>query len=157
LGQPFPLDTLKNHTTPSELIAAIVNKLGSTSSQAAPGPISQGRPLVFFMPSAEGDAPTYVRFRAALEGRVHFKVIDYPKWREMIDGGAGFDVIVDAAVEQILGACPSASCLLVGYSFGGFVAWEAAHRLTQLGRRVGFVGLIDTRRRRQLQKAQSLL
>jgi len=104
------------------------------------------RPLVFFMPSAEGDAPNYVRFRAALEEGMDFRVIDYPEWRAIIDGGGGFDVIVDAAVAQILAEPDCASYFLAGYSFGGFVAWEAARRLTQLERRVGFVGLIDTRR-----------
>jgi thioesterase domain-containing protein len=104
------------------------------------------RPLVFFMPSAEGDAPNYVRFRAALEDSMDFKVIDYPGWRALIDGGAGFDVIVDAAVAQMLAEPGCTTYFLAGYSFGGFVAWETACRLIELGRSVGFVGLIDTRR-----------
>lgn len=104
------------------------------------------RPLVFFMPSAEGDAPDYVRFREALQDGMDFKVIDYPGWAAMVDGGGGFDVIVDAALAQMLAEPDAAPYFLAGYSFGGFVAWEAARRLTEMGRRVGFVGLIDTRR-----------
>jgi thioesterase domain-containing protein len=106
-------------------------------------------PLVFFMPSAEGDDPAYVRFRASLAGQVRFRVIEYPPWRAMIDKGAGFDVIVEAAVAQLL-AEPSAGYFLAGYSFGGFVAYDAAHRLRQLGRPVDFLGLIDTRRHEQV-------
>lgn len=112
-------------------------------------------PLVFFMPSAEGDAPNYVRFRTALEDGMDFRVIEYPGWRDLIDGGAGFDVIVDATLAQILAEPGCTTYFLAGYSFGGFVAWEAACRLRQLGRRVGFVGLIDTRRQEAAQTPET--
>ncbi len=44
-----------------------------------------------------------------------------------------------------------------GYSFGGFVAWEAARRLLEAGSKVDFVGLIDTRRGRDLEPQRTLL
>lgn len=154
LRRPCPLDTLQNHTTPSELIRDIAQKLELSQRQTDHVDAPE-RPLVFFMPAAEGDAPAYARFRAALRGSIQFECIEYPRWKEMMDGGAGFDVIVDASVKQIIANCGRSSCLLAGFSFGGFVAWETAHRLTQLGRQVGFVGLIDTRRQQQVRKAES--
>ena len=86
------------------------------------------------------------RLRAALEGKIRFVVIQYPGWREMLAAGAGFDVLVDATVSQIQTECGEDDFyLLAGYSFGGFVAWEAARRLVEYGHRVSFLGLIDTR------------
>jgi thioesterase domain-containing protein len=73
----------------------------------------------------------------------------------MIDGGAGFDVVAAAAINQILAEPNCATYFLAGYSFGGFVAWEVAYRLTQLGRQVGFVGLIDTRQQNAVRKPET--
>jgi thioesterase domain-containing protein len=121
---------------------------GKTSPERPPNT----QPLVFFMPSAEGDDPAYVRFRASLDGQVRFRVIEYPSWRPMIDKGAGFEVIAETVLRQLLAEppSPSAGYFLAGYSFGGFVACDAAHRLRELGRRVDFLGLIDTRRHEQV-------
>ena len=94
---------------------------------------------------AEGDSPTLSHFRSVLKDQIHFVLIEYPGWREMIDAGAGFEALVDAAVAQICGQSrENEFCLLAGYSFGGLVAVETARRLTESGRQVGFLGLIDT-------------
>lgn len=61
----------------------------------------------------------------------------------MIDAGADFGVLIEAAVDQIQ-AMSDGDVLLAGFSFGGFVASEVARRLMELNRRVIFVGLIDT-------------
>jgi thioesterase domain-containing protein len=99
--------------------------------------------LVFFLPPADGDTPLQAQFRAAFHNQIRFEVVQYPQWREMIDAGAEFGVLIEAAVSQILATSGDDICL-AGYSFGGFVAWEAARRLMELNRRVSFVGLIDT-------------
>ena len=68
-------------------------------------------------------------------------MIQYPGWREMLAAGAGFDVLVDAAVSQIHAECGEDDFyLLAGYSFGGFITWETARRLVEYGHRVGFLG-----------------
>jgi thioesterase domain-containing protein len=119
-------------------------------TKTAPDRPQHEQPLVFFFPSAEGDDPAYVRFRASLDGQVQFRVIEYPPWREFIDKGAGLDVVVEATVAQLLTQPVSSGYFLAGYSFGGFVAWDAAHRLRRLGRPIDFLGLIDTRRHEQV-------
>lgn len=120
---------------------------------SASGP--DDRPLVYFMPSAEGDDDAYIRFRRELNNQLRFTVIEYPPWRQMIDKGAGFDVITDAAVEQILAGPAQESYFLSGYSFGGFVAWEVARRLRLMNRPVGFVGLIDVRRHTEVRRPET--
>jgi len=112
-------------------------------------------PLVFLLPTAHGDLPDLARFRTAVEDFIRFVTIRYPSWSEMIDAGSGFDVLINAAVAQILAESDN-DIYLLGNSFGGFVAFEAARRIMESGRRVSFIGLIDTRRADLLQLHTSI-
>jgi oxalate---CoA ligase len=150
LGKQLSLDAVDPDSTPSSIIAAIEKMLGASAGQSVSNPNTDRGPLVFFMLPAEGDYPTLVRFRAAFGDKVRFVVIQYPSWREMIDAGARFDALVSAAEAQIRAQCQDRVCFLAGYSFGGFVAWETARRLAESGYKIGFLGLIDTRRRENL-------
>ena len=140
----IPLELIKANITPSQLISALQTELETPADSVVVDRTQGQLPQVFLMPSAHGDAPILTEFRKALDGRLRFVVIQYPQLNEMIDAGATFNVLVDAAVSQILSKCGD-TCLLAGYSFGGFVAWETARRLTESGRRVAFLGLIDSR------------
>jgi acyl-coenzyme A synthetase/AMP-(fatty) acid ligase/thioesterase domain-containing protein len=148
LGIRLVIDSLELDATPAMFIAEIERQLG-TSTEAA-----SLAPLVFFLPSADGDTPLQAQFRAAFHNQIRFEVIQYPPWREMIDAGAHFGVLIAAAVDQILAASDGDICL-AGFSFGGFVASEVARRLAQLHRHVSFVGLIDTQFGFQLPARQS--
>ena len=111
------------------------------------------------MMPAEGDLPSLARSRSIFKDQIHFVIIEYPSWQEMIRAGAGFGAIVDAAVAQILQTnAEGIPCLLTGYSFGGLVAVETARRLIERGVQIGFLGLIDTRTERptETQQAQGI-
>jgi thioesterase domain-containing protein len=146
------LDALSPEATPSDLITAIERSLDSALMTQASS-VADSRPRIFFLPPYGGDEPTLARFRTELQDSYRFTVITYPSWREMLDTRASFDVVVSAAVAQILANNGGEPCLLAGYSFGGFVAWEAARRLIDSGTEVKFVGLIDTRRASVLKQA----
>ncbi len=146
LGARLSMDVLESCPTPSQLTAALEQQLHALSGKPALRPNATSAPLVFLMPPAAGDLPILASFRAAFKDKIRFAVIEYPGWRKMIDAGAGFDALADAAVAQICAQSRENDiCLLAGYSFGGFVAVEAARRLMQRGRRIGFLGLLDTR------------
>ncbi len=140
---PVPLDIFRQQMKPSELMQALVLHLqrGADAPEAAS---QAAAPLVFFMPPYEGDIPLLVRFRAALGDRVRFSAIHYPGWKEAMKSNARFDGIIEAALGQILARIDGRRCALVGYSFGGIVAWETARRLKERGYEVAFLGLIDT-------------
>jgi acyl-CoA synthetase (AMP-forming)/AMP-acid ligase II/pimeloyl-ACP methyl ester carboxylesterase len=146
LGKSLPMDAMHQDVKPSEIIETIERMLDVSSEKSRTEGVAEREPLVFFMPPADGDLPQHAGFRAALKDKIRFVVIRYPTWQEMIDAGGLFDAIVGSALSQIDAHQGCDACLLVGYSFGGFAAWETACRLVQLGRRVAFVGLIDTRR-----------
>lgn len=146
LGKELPMDGIHQNIRPSEIVAAIERTLDLSDSALQGASVPTSCPLVFFFPPADGDLPQHARFRASLQDDVRFVVVRYPSWHEMIDHDGAFDAIVSAAISQIDAHQANGPCYLVGYSFGGFVAWEVACRLIGLGRQVAFVGLIDTRR-----------
>ena len=146
LATQLPLDHLEFNMTPKDLIRTIERLLEPAGDRPVVDSLRQQQPLIFFMPSAHGDDPLLAQFRAAFKGGIRFEVVQYPQLKELIDGGAGFDVMIEAAVAQVLARCGDEVCYLAGYSYGGFVAWEAARRLIQSGRQIGFLGLMDSRR-----------
>lgn len=146
LGQSLPMDAIPENVRPSEIVAAIEGWRAGAKADAKSKVALNQPPLVFFMPPADGDLPRHARFRGALEGKVRFAVIRYPTWQQMLTGEGSFDAIVNAAISQIYEHQKAGPYFLVGYSFGGFVAWEVACHLLRSGGQVAFVGLIDTRR-----------
>src|SRR5271166_3060373 len=142
LGVRLPLDLINPNADLDELTISIHKAL--TPSQLIHHTSRQCR-VVFFLPPAEGDLPTLAQFRAAFANKVHFVVIHYPPWHEMIGKGGGFDTMVDAALAQICEQSDHDTYCLAGYSFGGIVAHEVARRLVESGGRIGFLGLIDAR------------
>ena len=136
LGARLAIDSLELNATPAMFIAEIEKQLDAA-------PARSSAPLVFFLPSADGDTPVQARFRAAFADQLRFEVVQYPQWDEMLDKGAHFGVLVASAVDQILAATDD-DVRIAGYSFGGFVAAAVAGRLIELNRRVQFIGLIDT-------------
>jgi oxalate---CoA ligase len=148
LGKRLSMDIIESGPTPSELTASLAQQLRAVSDGLTPDPSVTSGPLVFLMPPAAGSSLELARFRAAFKGRMRFVTIEYPDWREIVDGGAtaGFEALVDAAASQV---CEfnevNDGYLLAGYSFGGLLATEVARRLVERGKQVDFLGLIDTR------------
>src|SRR5262249_29643280 len=111
------------------------------------------KPVVFYMPTAEGDTFLQAQLRAGMSEDVSFQVIRYPSALDFLKEEARFEVLIETAVGQIVEKTDR-PCHILGYSFGGFVAWATACRLKQLGQPLGFVGLIDARRYRDVGEKQ---
>jgi acyl-CoA synthetase (AMP-forming)/AMP-acid ligase II/thioesterase domain-containing protein/acyl carrier protein len=144
LGVRLPLDIIRPDASLDDVTTAVETAIGSQSLGLMPCS-SDRRPVVFFLPPAEGDLPILAQFRAAFADRIRFVLIQYPPWHKMIRSGGSFESIVDDACAQIRARSCDGNYFLAGYSFGGFVAYEVAHRLVESGDRIGFLGLIDTR------------
>jgi len=141
----IPISALRTDMRPNELQEEVALICDRALSNPGVAHGDDTLPLVFLAPPAYGDVPGLAQFREALAGRIRFHVIQYPPLSDMISRGAGFDLLVEATVDQILRKCGVGVCRLAGYSFGGFVAHEAARRIVATGRRVDFLGLIDSR------------
>jgi acyl-CoA synthetase (AMP-forming)/AMP-acid ligase II/thioesterase domain-containing protein/acyl carrier protein len=146
LGAHLSMDVLDTEPTPSRLVSALEQQLRGGSDATDLQISSSSVPTVFLMLPAGGDLPDLARFRATLKGKIGFALIQYPDWREMIEAGSDFSALVDSSVAQICAQSrENDAVMLAGYSFGGLVAIEATRSLLERGRRVTFVGLIDTR------------
>ena len=144
LGRKLPLDAFYENVTPSRLVTAITALSASSESQS-PESTKSGLPLVFLMPGISGDEPLLAHFRAQFGGIVRFKLIDYLDWPDLLKDGVRLDAIVAAVTKEIDAESNGEACFLAGYSFGGFIAYEAARSLVAAGRRVSGVAMIDSR------------
>lgn len=139
LDRRLPLDWFSSEMRPADVVAAITGAALQTGDAAG-----DRRPTVFLCPGLDGDEPRLAQFRTALRDRIRFVMIEYPDWPDLVRRGRRFDAMVDLAVSQITAAQPAGELLLAGYSFGGDVAFAAAGRLAALGRRLVWLGVLDT-------------
>ncbi len=145
LGQILSFDHFDIAMTPADMVTAIEKQCRERLNEDG----SNGdRPLqVFYMPTAEGDTFSQARFRKALGPSVTLEAIKYPTVPEILDAGSRFDFLIECVARQIM-ATLDGPLYIMGYSFGGFVAWAAACRVKELGREIGLVALVDARRKR---------
>lgn len=132
----LPLDLFNMGMRPSEMAAAISALLREDAAAA------DTRPPVFLFPGLNGDEPLLALFRADLSAELRFTTLAYPDWRRQVLQGAGFEALVDELAARV--AREADPIRLAGYSFGGLLAAAVAARLHAAGRRIGFLGLIDT-------------
>jgi len=104
---------------------------------------TEGTPLYLFHPSY-GSVHCYKALALALrEQRPVLGVI----CRALVEEGAAvpsWDSLVDDYTEQLLLVRPHGAFRLAGWSLGGNLALDVAHRLERAGRQVECVGLVDT-------------
>ncbi len=142
LARDVSLRQLFEAPTPGALAAAISSR---RTHQLVRSPRSDSAlPVIFLLPGVGGDEPRLMRFRAGCEGTAKMITLDYPDWTLMEDRENSAGVLVDYVVSQIENEAPDGPLWIMGYSFGGYCAHAVAMHLTQEGRDVEFVGLLDT-------------
>jgi thioesterase domain-containing protein len=98
---------------------------------------------VFLLPGLSGDVREFASLLLPIEAPLHFVPIHYRHWSELRREPNELDRLVADCVSQIEDHGPPATILLIGYSFGGLMAWAVARALATSGRRIGLLGLID--------------
>lgn len=145
-------EALDTGMTPWQLADSIRQQCNADSSANRS---VRSRPLrIFYMPTASGDTILQAKLRKAFGGSISFEVPRYPAVQEMLDGGSVFQLMVDDVVRQITKSL-NGPLYIMGYSFGGFVAWAVARRVKELGGQIGMVILIDARRHEDTRESLS--
>ncbi|MGY1708531.1 acetoacetate--CoA ligase [Geodermatophilus sp. SYSU D00758] len=143
LGAEVPVEVFAQAPTPRGLAAAVEAAAGSPAEDVVVLRPGTGRP-VWLLPDAWGQLNLYAGLVQRLAtGRPLLGL------RLRLTGADGVHLPVEdvaaQAVERIRGHQPEGPVSLLGYSFGGLVAWAAATSLGEGGAEVAWVGLLDVR------------
>ena len=141
LGRALPLELFDRRMDVVAMADAIE---GTLSRSAGPASGDEGKLTAVLLPGSGGDELSLADLRRDLAHRVRFAPVRYPAWRNMIQPGYGFDDLVDSVCDQIHSVLPAGPIALLGYSFGGLVALGVIDRLRGSGRKVTFLGILDT-------------
>ena len=140
LGRKVPFDLISREMTAADL----ADRLDRDAIESEVRQVSGRSQTVFYVPGLYGDDTTQADFRRSFGEGVIFEVVELP------DLDASTSVLSDMAetgrivADGITKQASEADIYLAGYSFGGGVAFEAAHALKRSGRNVRFIGIFDT-------------
>lgn len=101
-------------------------------------------PTVFLFPGVLGDEQRLADFRRSFGERLRFELIELPELDQPAAILADVKATALLAAEEIGRRQPHGEVRLAGYSFGGCVAFEAAHHLRAAQRVVAWIGILDT-------------
>jgi amino acid adenylation domain-containing protein len=133
LERALPPTILDMATRPSELTGRLARLADTPSAEDA-------RPLLLFFPGINGADTGLGEFGRGFDRAFRFAVVDYRDGGSAFDGSFDADRLFAAVEAQAEGA---GAVWLLGYSYGGKIAVEAARRLQARGAPVAFAGVID--------------
>lgn len=142
----LPLATLMAAPTPRELATVLESKTSDRHRSPLVPILTEGdRPPFFCVHAADGDVLFLRRLRDVLPP-------DQPLYGLQARGMDGvetpLETVEEMAAEYVRGiqeTWPEGPCIVGGYSMGGMIALEVAHRLVAEGRQVDRLVLMDTR------------
>jgi thioesterase domain-containing protein/acyl carrier protein len=142
LGIELPPEFLLYHRTVNAIVRALLNNqftdVPANARQAQ-------KALIFLFPAGGGHmGPGLIRFREQCATTLNFEIVRSGDWRDWIKHDFDFDKLATRACSHIETIQAEGPVRLVGYSLGGPLAYVSALTLSRAGRRVEFVGLLDS-------------
>lgn len=144
-GKVLPLSTVMTEPT-IEQLAAVLKESKQSNIHQSIVPLRKGgtKPPIFFIHDGEGETLLYRNLALCLP-------TDHPIYGVQPYSRDGFPMlhtrleeIVDYYTQQICQVQPQGPYLLSGLCIGGFIAFEIARKLQNMGQSVAMVALIDT-------------
>ena len=135
--------TLFEHSTIARLAEAIEQHLGAGYQAVVPLQIADDFPALFCCHPANGDAVCYMRLTKAMgsDQTVYgFEASGLSPGEPMAHS---LEEMAASYVKAMVAAQFKGPYHLLGWSFGGVLAFEIARQLHQSGREVGFLGFMD--------------
>ena len=144
-GAKLSIAAIMTHSTVARLAELVANpdSQGATHGLFLIRPGTPGS-AVFVMPDLVGLFGNARLLAAALGSAPPVYSIMLPERDGAPYTFATIEELARYCVERIEAGHPRGTCHLVGYSFGGKLAYELARQLRAAGRRVGMLALIDT-------------
>jgi phthiocerol/phenolphthiocerol synthesis type-I polyketide synthase E len=133
IGAAVPFDLMVSDMTLGQFLRLLAEQ-GAGALPADP---------VFLIPGVYGDGPGLADLRAVLADRAPIAVLPLPDIDTPASALGRLAETAAGVVAELTARQPSGEVRLIGYSYGAYVAQEAARQLEAAGRRVGFLCLID--------------
>ena len=144
LGVPVSLDVLSPRMRPSDFVKVLDRLLAETDTGDTGDTASEpDQPTIFLIRARHHMDPCEGPLRQACAGMARVVSIPFPPWPVLARKDFDFPALVDHIVgemEPLIGATP---VLLFGLCLGGMLAHAVATRLTDSGRRIGGVFIMD--------------
>lgn len=141
MGRSVPESILLEHPTVRRLVVWLLQAEGDRESPIIAIQPNGSRPPIFFFHGDQGGG-YYARNIARLLGPDQPLLSIDP--HSIKQGKCSIEDMAADRLPILLAAHPSGPFRLAGYCNGGMVAFEVARRLTEMGRDVDFLALIDT-------------
>jgi amino acid adenylation domain-containing protein len=138
-GVPVPLAAFVDSGRTVAGLAALLGAEGPSRTEE----VTSGPPLHFIFPNL-ASAMSLRHFTAqwGAAQRVHALVPEQPGGR--FDPSVTIQQLASRALSMIRDRQPDGALALVGYSFGGLVAYEIARQAVDAGQQVNWLGILDT-------------
>jgi fengycin family lipopeptide synthetase E len=144
LDRRVAVEALSPTSRPSELIDALERTVGEQQKRRQAPSSRSFRRQMFWFPGIGGQNLGAIRLVQALSDEFDVSMLDYLPVDPVNLRQFDFDTIIEGIVAQIRRiATPGQPLRLLGYSFGGIVAFEAARILSAEAAEVEFIGIID--------------
>ena len=144
LGYDIPMSSVFSHPTPSELVHYIRTASSDEESVASLKSGSADLPPVFVVHDVSGDVLAYLQLAKLLPGPRSIVGVRARGLHAASSRDLRIQSMAESAIDAVRLVQATGPFTLVGYSFGGLVAYEMARRLTTAGEKVAEVVLIDS-------------
>jgi thioesterase domain-containing protein len=114
---------------------------------------SRERSTLLLFPGLGGDDREFSALRAGCAPLLRCVTVEYPDWTEMYARSIDLDGLIAHCIERVNTLVPHGELRLVGYSFGGQMAYTVAAALAASGRTIAQLGLLDCSARPNLPTA----
>lgn len=145
-GIALPIRALFERPRLADLAELVAEQGGAGRAHSAVVPIQtgDGGPPLFCVHPANGDAVSFMRLAKALgpgQPVYAFEALGLAPNEPMAESVEQMAAAYLAEMRQVQ---PEGPYHLIGWSFGGVVAYEMAHRLEQAGQAIGLLAFMDT-------------
>lgn len=145
IGRELPPDTIFRTLT----IEQLANTLSKTAQSATESPLvpiqpKGDKPPIFAVHDISGEVFCYRSLVQYLDPNQPFYGLQASKMLTELSSPPRVEAIAAHYLTEIQTLQPRGPYFLLGYSFGGLVAFEIAQQLHQQGQHVAFLGLLDT-------------
>ena len=150
----LPIRTMFECPTVSELAAAIISMVNLPSYEPlVPLQVGDDAPPLFCVHPANGDAVCYMRLTKALGAEQTVYGFEASGLAPGEPLASSLEAMAATYVRELLSARPYGPYYLVGWSFGGVLAFEMARQLHEAGGNIGAIVFLDAPAPKVVQEA----